>query len=104
MYPEFDRLWEASGLRDEALAVREAALAGDRSRAERLLVDTIYPHLVVAGGQRDTARALFAWLDGHLDAGVTMVGLPLEVEETVGVTLPDVKAHVARRSVSAPAS
>jgi alkanesulfonate monooxygenase SsuD/methylene tetrahydromethanopterin reductase-like flavin-dependent oxidoreductase (luciferase family) len=104
VYPEFDRLWEASGLRDEALAVREAAQAGDRARAERLMVETIYPHLVVTGGQRDTVAALWNWLDGHLDAGVTMVGLPLELEETVGISLDAVKAHVASRATTAPAA
>jgi alkanesulfonate monooxygenase SsuD/methylene tetrahydromethanopterin reductase-like flavin-dependent oxidoreductase (luciferase family) len=102
VYPEFDRLWEASGLREEALAVREAALAGDRPTAERLLIDTIYPHLVVAGGQQATAAALRTWLDGHLDAGVTMVGLPLDIEETAGIALEDLKASVASRAVSAP--
>ncbi|GIW06964.1 MAG: hypothetical protein KatS3mg060_1769 [Dehalococcoidia bacterium] len=103
VYPEFDRLWEVSGLREEALAVRAAAEAGDRARAERLMVETIYPHLVVSGGQRDTAASFWQWLDGHLEAGVTMIGLPLEIAETVGISLDEVKAHVANRPIRLPA-
>lgn len=95
VYPEFDRLWEASGLREEALAVREAAQAGDRVRAERLVVDTIFPVIVVFGGQRDTVSALWSWLDQHLAAGVTVVGLPADTPETVGVTVGDVKDRLA---------
>ncbi|MCS6803062.1 MAG: LLM class flavin-dependent oxidoreductase [Chloroflexota bacterium] len=104
VYPEFDRLWDVSGLGDEARAVREAALAGDRARAEQLMVETIYPHLVVTGGQPDTLAAFWQWLDSHLDAGVTMVGLPLELEETIGVPLDTVKARVAGRSTAPAAS
>lgn len=91
IYPEFERLWEASGLLSEALAIRAAATAGDRTRAERLLIETIYPHLAVTGSGRHAVTAFWRWLEEHCAAGVTTVGLPLEIGELLGVSLAEVK-------------
>ncbi|MCS7001961.1 MAG: LLM class flavin-dependent oxidoreductase [Dehalococcoidia bacterium] len=96
VYPEFDRLWEVSGLLDDALRVRALAQAGQRAEAERLVVDRIWDQLVVYSGQGDTKAAFWRWFDAHVRAGVTMIGLPLEIPETVGVTVAEAKARAAQ--------
>ena len=91
LMPQFDHLWRPAGLFEAALAVRHAALRGDRAEADRLALAEIVPHIAVAGPRHTAPRAFQRWLAERRALGVTTFAVPLELEAFVGVTVAEAK-------------
>lgn len=91
--PEFAHTWQYGGLGAEAVAVREAALAGDTARAETIVRERIFPKVTVDCGD---PASFWHWLDGLTSAGATMIALPLELAELTGITPEEVKRRTTQ--------
>ncbi|MCS6800356.1 MAG: LLM class flavin-dependent oxidoreductase [Chloroflexota bacterium] len=92
LLPRFDHLWRPAGLLEAARAVRAAALRGDRAEARRLALAEIVPHIAVSGPRERAPAAFQHWLGERRALGVTTFALPLELEDFVGVTVPEARA------------
>jgi alkanesulfonate monooxygenase SsuD/methylene tetrahydromethanopterin reductase-like flavin-dependent oxidoreductase (luciferase family) len=93
--PEFAATWREGGPGDVAEAIRAAAGDGDQARAETLVREQLFPAMAVDCADPDS---FWRWLDGHVAAGATIVALPLEIEELIGVSPRAIKARAPARA------
>lgn len=96
---EFHAVWERGGLAEEAAVVRQRALAGDWSGAERATEELLWPKLAVRTNDPET---LWRWLEGHRAAGVTTFALPANVEELTGISLDAIRRRAEALPVGVP--
>ncbi len=89
--PEFEQLWFAEGIGPQAMAVRDAALRGDRREAMRLVQTEIWPRHAIYASRPES---LWRFIDGHRAAGATILALPASLHDLMGITLADVRRHV----------
>lgn len=91
-YPEWQATHELMGLGDAAIAVREAVAAGDQARAEAIVLERFMPELNVLVDPRDPAP-FWRWLDTVRAKGVTILALPNEIGDTLGITLDQIRTR-----------
>ena len=97
LWPEFPPLWRGGGLAAEAELVRAAFERGDTKGTELIIREQIWPVTEVQCGNEDPARQLLDWIDARVERGVTVIGLPPDTREQTGLTLGDIREHVAGR-------
>jgi alkanesulfonate monooxygenase SsuD/methylene tetrahydromethanopterin reductase-like flavin-dependent oxidoreductase (luciferase family) len=79
-YPEWDATHEVMGLGDAVRSVRAALEAGHTAKAREIVAERFLPEIGVPLGAA-TMPAFFGWVEEVRRRGVTILPLPLELEE-----------------------